>query len=652
MIFLTLHNLSNFLTLNWTIKLSIVLLNFIVVPSNTQKVYKNMYGDRPFDVPLSNIISTSIGALDFLEKGGKFMSREPPDITPKKNSIYDFIIVGAGTAGATLAARLSEIESFKVLLIEAGRSENLLMDIPVVVNMLQYSDDINWKYSTEPSEKYCRAMNNNSCLWPRGKVMGGSSILNYMIATRGHPNDYDNWANMGNLGWSWKDVLPYFKKLETMGINKFNDNKELHNDNGPVHINYPPFHTPIATAFVDAGLELGYKYIDYNGKEFVGFSYLQTTMKNGTRHSSSRAYLHPIKDRPNLTVTKNSLVKQLLFDSSKKRIIGVKFRKMNKIYYVYAKKEVILSAGAIGSPQILMLSGIGPEKHLKNMGIDTIVDTPVGENLMDHIAYGGLIFKINQPVTPIFWEMINIANPYIKDFMLNRTGPLTMVGGCEAIAFVDTDRPNDHSAYPNIELLFVSSSFASHEIVLGTYGISDDFWKKTYSKYLDTNTVTVYPMILRPKSRGKILLRSKNINDKPKIYPNYMSNKEDVKTLIAGIRLTLKISKTTAMKNFGTEIINIPLPGCEEFDYDTDEFWECGLRSLTFNIYHYSGTCKMGPQNDPTSVVNSKLKVYGVEGLRVVDASIFPSLMSGHPNIPIFMIAEKISDIIKQEYPN
>lgn len=590
-----------------------LLVHSMIVSSNAAKVYKNLYSDRPFDNPFFNILQTSEGFLNkFLNDGENFASQEPPDVTPLNTEKFDFIIIGAGTAGAVLASRLSEIKSFKVLLIEAGRSENLIMDVPLLVHFLQDSNDVNWKYQTEPSDKFCRAMDGNSCAWPRGKVMGGSSVLNYMIATRGHHKDYDNWEKLGNPGWAWKDVFPYFKKLETMGIDKWRKNKKLHNDNGPVYIDFPPYHTPLATAFVEAGSELGYNFIDYNGEDYIGFSYLQTTMKNGTRDSSNRAYLHPVKNRPNLTVTKNSLVTKLLFDSDKKRAIGVEFIKMNRVYQVYARKEIILSAGAIGSPQILMLSGIGPANHLKDMGITPIIDAPVGENLMDHIAYGGLIFKVNQPVGLILPDIMNLANPYVQDFLWKRTGPATIPGGCEAIAFIDTDRPRNHSAYPNIELLFVSSSFASIDQVRRTYGISDNFWKKTYSKYESTYTWTIYPMILRPKSKGKILLRSTNIYDKPKIYPNYLANKEDVKVLIAGIRAALTIGKTAAMKRYGTEFIDIPLPGCEKYKKNSDQYWECGLRTLTFNIYHYSGTCKMGPRNDPTSVVDSNLKVSSI----------------------------------------
>uniref|UniRef100_A0A0C9RKA1 Gld_25 protein n=1 Tax=Fopius arisanus TaxID=64838 RepID=A0A0C9RKA1_9HYME len=381
--------------------------------------YKNLYGREPFGNSFVNMLSAAQGATLFALQGEEFMHAEPPDTTPNNRDQFDFIVVGAGTAGATIASRLSEIPQVRVLLIEAGRSENLVMDIPIIVNFLQFNNDINWKYRTEPSNGYCTAMTDKRCNWPRGRVMGGSSVLNYMIATRGHPKDYDRWAELGNEGWSWKDVLPYFKKLESFNINDYVSNQRVHNKNGPVSIEYPAFHTPLATAFLKAGEELGYPIIDYNsGNESVGFSYLQTTLKDGMRMSSSVAYLHPARFRKNLVVTKNSLVRKVLIDRDTKRAIGVEFVKRGRIFQVYASKEVILSAGAIGSPQILMLSGIGPTGHLQEMGVKPIVDLPVGDNLMDHIGCGALMFQVDQPVGMRFEDLANPMNPYIKDFFL------------------------------------------------------------------------------------------------------------------------------------------------------------------------------------------------------------------------------------------
>ncbi|XP_028981962.1 glucose dehydrogenase [FAD, quinone] [Diachasma alloeum] len=630
---------------------ALLLLFSIIVASQAKETYKNLYGRRGFSNGLVNMFGATAGAAQFAQEGEKFMFSEPPDRTPTNNEEFDFIVVGAGTAGATIASRLTEIPDVRVLLIEAGRSENLLMDIPILAHYLQFSDEINWKYKTEPSNSYCKAMVDTQCNWPRGKVMGGSSVLNYMIATRGFPKDYDRWEALGNKGWSWRDVLPYFKKLETINIPEYKSNTRLHNNDGPVSIEHPAFHTPLASAFLRAGVELGYKIIDYNsGEEPVGFSYLQTTTKNGTRMSSNVAYLHPASSRRNLIVTKNTMVRKVLFADSGKRAIGVEYVKGNRRYRVTATKEVILSAGAIGSPQILMLSGVGPAEHLREMRIKPIVDLPVGENLMDHIAYGGLIFEIDQPVAYRLNDLVNPANPYMKDFFLERKGPLTAPGACEAIAFIDVDRPNNHTAYPNIELLFVGSSFVTVSAVRYDFGIDERIWNETYASLENSYSWTVFPLLLRPKSRGRVLLRSADINSKPRIIANYMSDKEDVRILIKGIRETVKISRTKAMQRFGTRLSTVKLKACEGFEENSDDYWECATRSMTINIYHYSGTCKMGPRGDPTAVVDERLRVHGIKALRVADASIMPEIMSGHTNIPSFMIGEKLSDMVKEDW--
>jgi len=308
------------------------------------------------------------------------MNNEVPDMVPQQGAMYDFVVIGAGTAGATIAARLSEIHQVKVLLIEAGSKENFLMDIPLIVHMLQLSNDINWKYQTKSSNKYCLGMEGNRCNWLRGKVMDSSSMLNYMIATSAE--DYDRWAKMGNEGWAYKDVLKYFKKLETIDIPELQSDNIYHGTKGPLHISYPLFRTPLAKAFLDAGKELGYPLLDYNGKNIIGFSYLQTTMVNGTRMSSNRAYLHPARNRRNLHVTRESMVKKVLINRHTNRAIGVEFIKHRQITRVFASKEIILCAGAIGSSQLLMLSGIRLVKHLSELGINVIRDLPVDENLM------------------------------------------------------------------------------------------------------------------------------------------------------------------------------------------------------------------------------------------------------------------------------
>ena len=552
----------------------------------------------------------SSGTLRFLQAGQRYMNMELPDMTPEQNAQYDFIVVGAGSAGATLASRLSEMEDSTVLLIEAGRSENLMMDIPLLVNMLQFSDEINWKYKTEQSDKYCLGMTDRRCNWPRGKVMGGSSVLNYMIATRGDPRDYDNWAKLGNEGWSYNELLHYFKKLESLNIPVLRNDTVMHNNKGPLNLEYPPYHTPLAEGFLEAGLELGYPLIDYNGRERVGFSYIQATMKNGERMSSNRAYLHLAKRRSNLFLTRSSMAEKIIIDSKTNRALGVQFNKEHVSIKVRARKEVIVCAGAIGSPQLLMLSGIGPKDHLKDVGVPLVKDAPVGENLMDHIAYGGLVFLVDQPVAILPNEVTNPARPYIREYLADRYGPLTVPGCVEALAFMEVDRPGDTESYPNVELLFIGTSMIAGGGFYQNVGISDTFWEQLFSKIQGQNSWTVFPMLMRPKSRGKILLKNNLPATKPRIIPNYLDDPEDVRVIVKGIRAAIEVSKTRAMRRFGSELYDLPIKDCEKFQNDSDAYWECAARTFTFTIYHHSGTCKMGPERDPTAVVNPRLQVY------------------------------------------
>ncbi|XP_046608292.1 glucose dehydrogenase [FAD, quinone]-like [Neodiprion virginianus] len=615
-----------------------------------RRIYTGISGNENYRSLLSTLSSLTVGVVKFLREGEIYQHAEPPDMTPGPDAEYDVIVVGAGSAGAVIASRLTEVPELKVLLLEAGRSENLIMDIPLLVNYLQFSNDVNWKYRTEPSDSYCLGMKDRRCNWPRGKVMGGSSVLNYMIATRGDKRDYDRWAELGNVGWSYDEVLRYFKKMENIGIPGLRVDEKMHNTEGPMAINYPTFHTPLATAFLEAGEELGFDIQDYNGRTETGFSYIQTTTANGSRVSTSRAYLHPVKTRRNLFVSKNSLVSKVLVDPRDKRAVGVEFYKNNRKFAVRARKEVVLSAGTIGSAQILMLSGIGPAEHLADIGIPLVKDAPVGKNLMDHIAYGGFIVLVDQPASIITRDIMNPVKPYIADYLTNRQGPLTVPGGCEALAFLNTDTPNDHGSWPNVELLFQGASLGSDQGVRRGFGISDQFWSQTYREIENRHSWNILPMLMRPLSRGEILLRNRNIRSPPRIIPNYMSHPEDVRVMVAGIRAAQNVTRTKAMRQFGSRQFDVQFPGCQRFTYDSDGYWECAARTLTFTIYHHSGTAKMGPPGDPTAVVNPRLQVYGVKGLRVADASIIPEIPTAHTNIPVIMIGEKLADMVKEDW--
>lgn len=586
----------------------------------------------------------------FLQRGEQNIQYEKIDEFRTTNSNeFDFIIVGAGTAGCTLANRLSENPKWKVLLLEAGRHENLLMDIPLLVSFLQLNRDINWGYQPQSSNLSCLAFNNNRCNWPRGRVMGGSSVLNYMIFTRGNRRDYDNWAAMGNTGWSYDEVMPYFKKVEHSLVP--NEESDMRGHDGHIYVSEVPYKSLPAQAFVAAALELGLPYVDYNGRSQIGASFLQTSTKDGARYSSNVGYLYPIKNRKNLIIRKNAFVTKVLIDPKTKTATGVVYTQYKKQYTVKARKEVIVSGGGINSPHLLMLSGIGPAEHLKKFNIETIADLPVGYNLMDHTAPGGLTIKVN--VSSININTLN-AQAFI-DYQSGQ-GPLTSPGGCESLVFWDLENQNDLDAWPDIELLQIGGAVHSFDVFRKTYGIRNDLWAKHFAP-LEKQTVeafTVFPMVLRPKSRGRILLRSTNPYVYPKIYSNYFTDPEgyDLQVAVNGLKKTVEMLDTDALRKVGATLHRDPIPGCAQFEFASDEYYACLARHFTFSIYHYSGTCKMGPAGDESAVVDPRLRVHGVKRMRVVDASIFPEIMAGHPNGPVYMIAEKAADMIKEDWAN
>ncbi|XP_014090148.2 glucose dehydrogenase [FAD, quinone]-like [Bactrocera oleae] len=586
-----------------------------------------------------NIITT---LFEFLRRGQNDLNIEHVDDNVQLLNEYDFIVVGAGTAGCTLAARLSENHAWKVLLIEAGGPENMAMDIPIMAHFLQLTE-INWNYRTQPSNKYCLAMNNRRCNWPRGKVMGGSSVLNYMMYTRGNRRDYDRWAALGNEGWSYGEVLPYFRKFE--GSEVPNAERDYVGRQGPVKIGYPAWRSQISAAFVQAAQEDGLKYRDYNGRIQTGVSYLQATIHNGMRWSSNRAYLYPHKgQRANLHVKKNTLVTKVLIEPRTNTAYGVILSTGGQSYQVRARREVILSAGAINTPQLLMLSGIGPAQHLRDMGIKPIVDLAVGYNLQDHIAPAvSFTANVSSIRTTDYFETSNIMK------YIDGKGVFGLPGAVETIAFWDMGQPGLEDGWPDLEMFQIAGSFDENPATLRAFGIQPDTYNTMFGN-VKSDGFMIFPMILRPKSRGRIMLKSNDPFKYPLLYANYFAHPDDLDIAVRGVLKTISLIEKPAFKAINARMLERVMPGCAKVPYKSRAYWECYVRHFTFTIYHYSGTTKMGPATDPTAVVDPRLRVYGVNQLRVVDASIMPQIIAGHPNGPVFMIAEKAADMIKQDY--
>lgn len=378
----------------------------------------------------------------------------------------------------------------------------------------------------------------------------------------------------------------------------------------------------------------------------------QGTVRKGSRCSAAKAFLRPVRNRLNLHISMYSHVTKVLIDSQTKTAFGVEFVRDKEVHYIRAKKEVIVSGGSINSPQILMLSGIGPKKELLKHDIPIISDLQVGENLQDHIALGGLTFVVNQPVSIIESRFHTMST--VLEYAIFGQGPLTILGGVEGLGFVNTKYVNATDDFPDIEFHFVSGSTNSDggNQLMKIHGLRDSFYQSVFQPLNNIDTFSIFPMLLRPKSRGSIRLRSKNPFDYPKIYPNYFEKDEDIKTLIEGTKIAIALSRTKAFQRFGAILNPHQFPDCRHLKMYSDKHWECMIRYYSATIYHPIGTCKMGPYWDSEAVVDSQLRVYGVNRLRVVDASIMPAMVSGNTNAPVIMIGEKGADLIKKHWEN
>ncbi|XP_063709218.1 glucose dehydrogenase [FAD, quinone]-like [Culicoides brevitarsis] len=558
---------------------------------------------------------------------------------------YDFIVIGGGSAGSVVASRLSEIPHWKILLLEVGPDENEETDVPALTGTLKLGP-LDWKYKTVPSNSSCLGMKGQRCNYPRGRVLGGSSVLNNMLYVRGNRHDYDSWERMGNKGWGFQSVLHYFKKSEDNLNPYISRRKKFHSTGGYLTVQEAPWRTPIATAFIRAGEEIGYPNRDINGGTQTGFMLPQATMRQGSRCSAAKAFLRPTRKRPNMHFSLNSPVVKIHIDPVSKKVKGVHFERNGDPFYAEVAKEVILSAGAINSPQLLMLSGVGPAEHLKKFGIQVISDLPVGENLQDHVAMVGLTFLVNKPISivqPRFPQASTAA-----EYVLNGRGPLTHLGNIEGIGFVNTKFANASIDWPDMQLHMMGTSIDA--VKSYTMGLKSSIFKQVFAPLANFDSWSIVPTLLRPFSRGTVRLRSKNPFDSPLIDTNFFADPRDMKTLVEGAKIALAVAGAPIFKKFGNRVHSIPLPPCKPFKFLSDEYLECHARTLTQTIYHPVGTAKMGPKNDSSSVVDERLRVHGVVGLRVIDASIMPNIVSGNTNSPTIMIGEKGADMIKRDW--
>ncbi len=525
---------------------------------------------------------------------------------------FDYIIVGAGAAGCVVASRLSEDPTITVCLLEAGGPDtNPLVHMPAGVAVMIPTPINNWQYQTVPQ----KGLNGRVCYQPRGKTLGGSSSINAMAYHRGHPEDFDRWAALGNPGWSYQEVLPFFKRAEHN--EHFKDS--LHGQNGPLNVRFHSSPNPFAETFIEAGVQAGYPACpDQNGANMEGFGRVQVMQKDGQRCSAAKAYLTPNRHRRNLHIETHAHATRILFDG--KRAVGIEFMQNGVKRTLHVRHELILSSGAFNSPQLLMLSGVGPKEAFLKFDIPVVHELPgVGQNLVDHIDYVHAfrvksrdLFGLSLAGT---WDIIKAMFRYWR----RRSGPLT-TNFAEACAFVKTSRELRQA---DIELALVIAMFADHGRTLYRgHGLS------------------VHACLLHPKSIGQLTLASADPMVPPLIDPAFLTHSDDIKTLIEGYRIIQNVVSTPAFKALAPRsVIETPM--------NTDAEIEQVLRDRSDTLYHPVGTCKMGV--DAMAVVDPRLKVHGMQGLRVVDASIMPTIIGCSTTAATVMIGEQAAEFIRQD---
>ncbi|CAH4027729.1 unnamed protein product [Pieris brassicae] len=564
------------------------------------------------------------GRCDLVDPCNRVRSKTNPDDS------YDFVVIGGGTAGSVVAARLSENTQWKVLLIEVGGDEPTASSLPAWFAAYWGRTETDWNYYTEKQTKACLSQS-GKCYWPRGKMLGGTSVINGMMYMRGHQADYDGWAANGATGWSWDEVFPYYLKSE--------DNKEIgsvassnyHGVGGPLPIQRFRYTPQFGKDIVEAASELGYPPTsDLNAGTVTGFTIAQGFTNQGSRYSTARAYIRPASKRTNLHVMLNSLVSKVIVDENK--VTGVEYIVNGVTKSVRVTKEAIISGGTLNSPKILLLSGIGPADTLKKFNIPVLKDLPgVGQNLQNHVGTSFDFTLTKEADTPeLTWTS---AMEYIKE----RKGPLSATGLSQVVGIINSPLVRN-KIQPDVQYFFYGYTAAC-----GYGGNNGKIKARRHFK--------ISPIALQPHSRGYLTLKSANPSDPPIMQPNYFSDDHELNVLVEASKIAYRLANTTRLRRkYGI----VPTKGyaseCGDSQKPTEEFFKCVAQRYTEPENHQIGTCKMGGSEDSSAVVDPELKVYGIEGLRVIDASIMPSLPTSNTQAPVIMIAERGAKFIKNTY--
>jgi len=540
-------------------------------------------------------------------------NKAPSAATPDQSFEFDYVIVGAGSAGCVLANRLSADGKHSVLLLEAGpKDSHIWIHIPLGYGRLFKEKTVNWMYQTEPEP----GLGGRTVFQPRGKVLGGSSSINGLLYVRGQHADYDRWRQHGNLGWGFDDVLPYFKKAE----NQARGADDFHGTSGPQAVSNLSHADPLSAAFIEAAAETGIpKNPDFNGATQEGAGFFQTTTRYGRRASTAVSYLRPAKDRNNLRIETSALAQRIRFDGH--RAVAVEYNQIGSLRTARARKEILVCGGAYNSPQLLQLSGIGPAELLRKHGIDVVLDAAgVGNDLQDHMQVR-VVMRCTKPIT-----LNDVVNSPLRKVMAGlryaafRDGPLSIAAGTSGAFF----KTNPRLATPDIQVHFLPFS-------------TDKMGEKLHAFSGFSASVCQ----LRPESRGSLRIKSADPAAPPEIRINYLATEADRTANVEGLKILRRILQAPALRRFVVEEVD---PG-KKISTDEELLAHCRARGST--IYHPTSTCRMG--NDSLAVVDQRLRLRGIQGLRVVDASIMPDLVSGNTNAAIIMIAEKASDMILEE---
>ncbi|ELU14399.1 hypothetical protein CAPTEDRAFT_122622 [Capitella teleta] len=581
-----------------------------------------------------------------------FKEETVPQVATVIQEEYDFVVVGSGAAGSVVAARLSEDPSVTVLVLEAGDDDLRYPDCRVPGRSTKlWTTGAVYGDLTEPQKKACLGMKNNQCRLPHGRILGGGTSVNFMVYIRGSPHEFDAWARAGCKGWSFADLLPFFKKSESMQDVRLKDS-EYHGFNGPVVVQDRPI-SPLGDYFVEAAQELGYKALDINGADQEGFNRAHVTVNNGVRSSTAGTYLRPAMARKNLDVATLAQATKVISQTvlfANKRATGVEFIWKGEFRRVSASKEVVVSAGALDSPKLLMLSGVGPRDHLEEHGIDLVADLPVGQNLQDHLQINDFLFTIDKNISVTPQELNSLLTK--ANYALNGGGVLGSCGMLATGILRSRHQPAD-DPIPYMQLIalpLLGNDDLDRQALTEIFNYREEVVEMYHGKLDNHHGYVLGGYLNHPLSRGEVLLRSNKSSDRPIIDPHYLEEQLDVDIMIEIFRLSQRIAKTKTMQAIGAKQWPVHHPYCKHIEYDTDQFWECVVRQNTKTTFHQSGTCKMGAQDDPTAVVDPQLKVRGLDGIRVVDASIMPNVTSGNIMMATIMIGEKGASLIKESY--